>query len=131
MSTAQPRPGAPVHLQLHSQYGVVPKDTDGFGALLGGDQPELHGNGFVQRVLQQRVVVVHSDADHRGVDDGTLWDTEAKIHERRNKVSFFSPLPGKEMKTTKSSSRLASLYFLHSEKSQNKFYYRRLLLSGS
>lgn len=129
MSTAQPRPGAPIHLQLHSQYGVVPKDTDGFGAFLGGDQPELHGDGFVQRVLQQRVVVVHSDADHRGVDDGTLWDTEAKIHERRN--SFFFLSSGKEMKTTKSSSRLASLYFLHSEKSQNKFYYRRLLLSGS
>lgn len=90
MSTAQPRPGAPIHLQLHSQYGVVPKDTDGFGALLGGDQPELHGDGFVQRVLQQRVVVVHSDADHRGVDDRTLWDTEAKIHERRNSFFFLS-----------------------------------------
>lgn len=57
---------------LHSQYGVVPEDADGFGALLGGHQAELHSDGFVQRVLQQLVVVVHRDAHHRRVDDRTL-----------------------------------------------------------
>lgn len=64
------------HHQLsvtHSQYGVVPEDTDGFGALLGGGQAELHGDGFVQSVLQQLVIVVDRDADHRRVDDRTLW----------------------------------------------------------
>lgn len=55
---------------------MVPEDADGLGALLGGDQAELHGDGFVQSVLQQLVVVVHRDADHRCVDDGTLWDAE-------------------------------------------------------
>lgn len=59
-----------------SQYGVVPKHTDGLGALLGGDQAELHGDGFVQRVLQQLVVVMDGDADHRRVDDRTLRDAE-------------------------------------------------------
>lgn len=55
-----------------SQYGVVPEHTDGLRALLGGDQAKLHGDGFVQRVLQQLVVVVNRDADHRRVDDRTL-----------------------------------------------------------
>lgn len=41
-----------------SQYGVVPEDTDGFRALLSGDQAELHSDGFVQSVLQQLIVVV-------------------------------------------------------------------------
>jgi len=52
---------------------VVPEDTDGFGALLSGDQPELHIDGFVQCVLQQLIVVVHGDTDHWCVDDRTLW----------------------------------------------------------
>ena len=58
---------------VYSQYSVVPEHTDGFGALLGGDQAKLHGDGFVQRVLQQLIVVVHGDTDHRCVDDRTLW----------------------------------------------------------
>lgn len=65
---------APLRVVTHSQDAVVPEDTDGFGALLCGDQAELHGDGFVQRVLQQLVVVVHGDADHRGVDHRTLRD---------------------------------------------------------
>lgn len=64
---------------LCSQYGVVPEDTDGFRALLSGDQAELHGDGFVQRVLQQLVIVVHCDTHHWCVDDRTLGNTEANI----------------------------------------------------
>lgn len=60
----------------YSQDGVIPEDTDGFRALLSGDKAELHGDGFVQVVLQQFVVVVHGDADHRRVDDRTLWHTD-------------------------------------------------------
>lgn len=59
-----------------SQDGVVPEDTDGFRALLGGDQAELHSDGFVQIVLQQLVVVVDRDTDHRRVDDWTLRHTD-------------------------------------------------------
>lgn len=59
-----------------SQDAVIPEDTDGFRALLGGDEPELHGDRFVQRVLQQLVVVVHGDADHWSVDDRTLRHPE-------------------------------------------------------
>lgn len=51
---------------------MVPEDTDGFGALLGGDHAELHSDRFVQHVLQQLLVVMDRDADHRGVDDRTL-----------------------------------------------------------
>lgn len=80
---APPRP--PTRRQVHSQYGVVPEDADGFGALLGGDQAKLHGDGFVQRVLQQLVVVVHCDAHHWRVNDGALWDTEAKGNTVMNK----------------------------------------------
>lgn len=61
-----------------SQYGVVPEDTDRFRALLGGDQAELHSDGFVQGVLQQLVVVVDWDTDHRCVDDRTLWHPDDK-----------------------------------------------------
>lgn len=43
---------------IYSQNGVVPEDADGLRALLGGHQAELHGDGFVQVVLQQRIVVV-------------------------------------------------------------------------
>lgn len=60
----------------HSQHRVVPQDTDGFRALLSGDQAELHGDGLVQVVLQQFVVVVDGDADHRRVDDRALWHTK-------------------------------------------------------
>ncbi len=63
---------------------MVPEDTDGFGALLGGDQAELHSDGFVQRVLQQLVVVVDCDTDHRCVDDRTLW------HPDENEKNIFS-----------------------------------------
>lgn len=63
---------ASVCASLYSQYGMVPEDTDGFGALLSGDQAKLHSDGFVQRVLQQLIVVVHCDTDHRRVDDWTL-----------------------------------------------------------
>lgn len=59
-----------------SQYGVVPKHTDGFGALLSGDQAELHRDGFVQCVLQRLLVVMHCDTHHGGVDDWTLWYSE-------------------------------------------------------
>lgn len=57
---------------------MVPEDADGLRALLSGHQAELHGDGFVQVVLQQRVVVVHRDADHRGVDDRTLRHSAGK-----------------------------------------------------
>lgn len=56
----------------YSQDGVIPEDTDGFRALLSGDKAELHGDGFVQIVLQQSVVIVYGDADHWRVDDRTL-----------------------------------------------------------
>lgn len=62
---------------------MVPENTDGFGALLSGDQAELHGDGFVQRALQQLVVVVNCDADHWGIDDGTLWHSD-KDYEKVN-----------------------------------------------
>lgn len=61
---------------VYSQNAVVPEDTDGFGALLSGDQAELHSDGFLQCVLQQLVVVVHCDAHHWCVDNRALWDTE-------------------------------------------------------
>ena len=67
-------------LSMHSQYGVIPEHADGFGALLGGHQAELHGDGLVQRVLQQLVVVVHRDADHRRVDDRTLGHPAEHSH---------------------------------------------------
>lgn len=51
---------------------MIPEDTDGFRALLSGDKAELHSDGFVQIVLQQSVVIVYGDADHRRVDDRTL-----------------------------------------------------------
>lgn len=73
--TSPASPSAPS--VVHSQYGVVPEDTDRFGALLSGDQAELHGDGFVQRVLQQLVVVVHRDTHHWCVDDRTLRHPEA------------------------------------------------------
>lgn len=57
---------------VYSQDGVIPEDADGFRALLSGDKAELHGDGFVQVVLQQSVVIVYGDADHRRVDDRTL-----------------------------------------------------------
>lgn len=57
---------------VDSQDGVIPEDTDGFRALLSGDKAELHGDGLVQIVLQQSVVIVYGDADHRRVDDRTL-----------------------------------------------------------
>ena len=60
----------------YSQDGVIPEDTDGLRALLSGDQAELHGDGLVQMVLQQPVVVVERDAHHRRVDDRTLWHTD-------------------------------------------------------
>lgn len=56
----------------YSQNSVVPEDTDRLRALLGGHKAELHGDRFVQVVLQQGVVVVDRDADHRSVDDRTL-----------------------------------------------------------
>ena len=59
-------------MKMHSQYGVVPEDTDRLGALLGGDQAELHRDWLVQGVLQQLVVIMHRDADHRCVDDRAL-----------------------------------------------------------
>lgn len=68
---------------------MVPEDTDGLRALLGGDQAELHGDGFVQRVLQQLVVVVDSDTDHWRVDDRTLWhpeDNVKEIHDQRHEL---------------------------------------------
>lgn len=66
-------------LLLYSQYRVVPEDTDGFGALLSGDQAELHSDRFVQRVLQELVVVVDRDTDDRGVDDRTLWHPDENV----------------------------------------------------
>lgn len=66
---------------------MVPEDADGLRALLGGHQAELHGDGFVQVVLQQRVVVVDGDADHRGVDDRTLRHPAAKWRETFDKGS--------------------------------------------
>lgn len=82
-TTTQP-PSLTPSVLLDSQYVVVPEHTDGLRALLGGDQAELHSDGFVQRVLQQLVVVVDGDTDHRGVDDRTFWypeDNERNIHD--------------------------------------------------
>lgn len=75
-----------VQCVMRSQYGVVPEDTDGLGALLGGDQPELHGDGFVQRVLQQLVVVMDQDTDHRRVDHRALWHPD---HNKNNNTTCF------------------------------------------
>lgn len=79
----------------HSQYGVVPEDTDGFRALLSGGQAELHRDGFVQSVLQQLVVVVDRDADHRRVDDRTLWDPDDRWKEKQHvyRVNFRNTEP--------------------------------------
>lgn len=74
-------------VQVHSQDGVVPEDTDGLGTLLGGHQAELHCDGFVQVVLKQRVVVVDRDADHRGVDDWTLGNPEGRQDKRPSRLT--------------------------------------------
>lgn len=79
MRGARRRPAGPSRRAAsHSQDGVVPEHADGLRALLGGDQAKLHRDGLVQRVLQQLVVVVHRDADHRRVDDRTLRHAAAK-----------------------------------------------------
>lgn len=96
-------------LGRYSQDGVIPEDTDGFRALLGGDKAELHCDGFVQIVLQQFVVVVDRDADHRRVDDRTLWHTDD--NESAQKFIIYSNSPK------------SFLLFL--------FPHRRLLLSES
>lgn len=74
-----------------SQDGVIPEDTDGFRALLSGHKAELHGDGFVQVVLQPFVVVVHGDADHRRVDDRALWHTDDSESTQKLKISSNSP----------------------------------------
>lgn len=66
-------------LFLDLQYGVVPKDTDGFRALLGGHQAKLHSDGFIQRMLQELIVVMHRYTDHWCVDNRTLWDSEDEM----------------------------------------------------
>lgn len=71
-----------------SQDGVVPEDADGLGAVLGVDQAELDGDGLLQGVLEQLVVIMDRDTDHRRVDDRTLrhpaaqkgWWLGDKIH---------------------------------------------------
>lgn len=78
-------------LGRYSQDGVIPEDADGFRALLGGDKAELHGDGFVQMVLQPSVVVVERDADHRRVDDRTLWHPDDDQSAQTFKIYSNSP----------------------------------------
>lgn len=78
-------------LGQYSQDGVIPEDADGFRALLGGDKAELHGDGFVQMVLQPSVVVVERDADHRRVDDRTLWHPDDDQSAQTFKIYSNSP----------------------------------------
>ena len=58
-----------------SQDGVVPEDTDGFGALLSLQQPELHCDWLVQSTGQELLVVMDADAHHRCVDDGAFGNS--------------------------------------------------------
>lgn len=63
-------------MSVYSHYGVVPEHTDGFRALLSGHQAELHRDGFIQRVLQQLLVIMNRYTDHWSVDDWTLGNPE-------------------------------------------------------
>lgn len=51
---------------------VVPEDTDGFRALLSGEQPELQCDGFFQCVLYELLIIKHHHTDHRSVNDWPL-----------------------------------------------------------
>lgn len=58
-----------------SQDRVVPEDTDGFGALLRLQQPELHRDWLVQSTGQELLIVMDTDAHHRCVDDGAFGNS--------------------------------------------------------
>lgn len=51
---------------------MVPEDTDGLGALLSLQQPELYSDGLLKSPLHQRIIVMDANAHHWGIDDGAL-----------------------------------------------------------
>lgn len=61
---------------LGSQDGMVPEDTDGLGALLRLQQPELHRDWLVQGTGQKFLIVMDADTHHRRVDDRAFGDSD-------------------------------------------------------
>lgn len=74
-----------VGCNLHSQVAVVPLHTQWLAAIGRLQQLELQQDGLVQVSTHKRLVVVHGDADHRGVHywvSGKSGKTECLVTER-------------------------------------------------